>query len=62
MDLTIHAYGYGETIGHALQALAMIRNSMLYPTMINTIALMLGVYYSWQMAASRERRVAAIFS
>ena len=53
MDLTIHAYGYGETIGHALQALAMIRNSMLYPTMINTIALMLGVYYSWQMAASR---------
>ena len=53
MDLTIHAYGYGETIGHALQALAMIRNSMLYPTMINTIALMLGVYYSWKMAASR---------
>jgi len=36
-----------------LNALAMLRNSTLFPAMINTVALMVGVFYAWKMAASR---------
>lgn len=52
MDLTIHAYGYAETIFNTLNALAMIRNSNLWPAMITTISLMVGTYYAWKIAGS----------
>jgi hypothetical protein len=38
---------------NTLNAIAMLRNSTLYPAMINTAALMVGVFYAWKMAASR---------
>lgn len=53
MDFIIHAYGYGETIKNTLNSLAMLRNSALYPAIINTMALMVGVFYAWQMAAAK---------
>lgn len=53
MDMIIHSYGYGQTIFNTLNSLAMIRQTSLYPAMITTISLLVGVFYSWQMAASR---------
>ena len=53
MDMIIHSYGYGQTIFNTLNALAMIRQTNLYPAMITTITLLVGMFYSWQMAASR---------
>lgn len=53
MDLTIHLYGYAYHMFNTLNALAMLRNSTLYPAMVNTVALMVGVFYAWKMAASR---------
>lgn len=53
MDLTIHAYGYSELIFHTLQGLAMFRESNFYPTVINTMVLLVGTYLAMQMAASK---------
>jgi TraG-like protein, N-terminal region len=53
MELTIHLYGYAYHMFNTLNAIAMLRNSTLYPAMINTAALMVGVFYAWKMAASR---------
>ena len=53
MDMIIHSYGYGQTIFNTLNSIAMIRQTSLYPAMITTISLLVGVFYSWQMAASR---------
>jgi hypothetical protein len=53
MELTIHLYGYAYYMFNTLNAIAMLRNSTLYPAMINTVALMVGVFYAWKMAASR---------
>lgn len=48
------AYGYAQTIFNTLNALAMVRNSSLWPAMITTISLMVGTYYAWRMAGSRQ--------
>lgn len=53
MDLTIHMYGYSELIFHTLQGLAMFRESNFYPTVINTMVLLVGTYLAMQMAASK---------
>lgn len=53
MDLTIHAYGYSELLFHTLQGLAMFRESNFYPTVINTMVLLVGTYLAMQMAASK---------
>ena len=53
MELTIHLYGYAYHMFNTLNAIAMLRNSTLYPAMVNTAALMVGVFYAWKMAASR---------
>ena len=53
MELTIHLYGYAYHMFNTLNAIAMLRNSTLFPAMINTVALMVAVFYAWKMAASR---------
>jgi TraG-like protein, N-terminal region len=53
MDLTIHMYGYSELIFHTLQGIAMFRESNFYPTVINTMVLLVGTYLAMQMAASK---------
>ncbi len=53
MDLTIHSYGYSELLFHTLQGLAMFRESNFYPTVINTMVLLVGTYLAMQMAASK---------
>ncbi len=53
MDLTIYMYGYSELIFHTLQGLAMFRESNFYPTVINTMVLLVGTYLAMQMAASK---------
>ncbi len=53
MELTIHLYGYAYHMFNTLNAIAMLRNSTLFPAMVNTAALMVGVFYAWKMAASR---------
>jgi hypothetical protein len=53
MDLTIHMYGYSELIFHTLQGIAMFRKSNFYPTVINTMVLLVGTYLAMQMAASK---------
>ena len=52
MDLTVHIYGYGHMVFHNLTAIAMLRNSNLYPSMVNVIGLMVGTYYAMRMAAA----------
>jgi hypothetical protein len=49
MDLIIHAYGYSELIFHVLQGIAMFRESSFYTTIINTMVLLVGIFYALQM-------------
>jgi hypothetical protein len=53
MELTIHLYGYAHHMFNTLNAIAMFRNSALYPATINTMALMVAAYYAIRMAGSR---------
>ncbi len=53
MDFTIHLYGYAYHMFNTLNAIAMFRNSALYPATINTMALMVSAYYAIRMAGSR---------
>jgi len=53
MEFTIHLYGYAYQMFNTLNAIAMFRNSTLYPAVINTMVLAVGVFYAWKMAASR---------
>lgn len=53
MEFTIHLYGYAYHMFNTLNAIAMFRNSSLYPAAINTMALMVAAYYSLRMAGAR---------
>lgn len=53
MEFTIHLYGYAYHMFNTLNAIAMFRNSNLYPATINTMALMVSAYYALRMAGSR---------
>ena len=53
LDFTIYSYGYSEIIYNTLQAIAMLRNSDFYTTIITTIALISGVIYAVQMVAAQ---------
>ena len=54
MEFTIHLYGYAQHMFNTLNAIAMFRNSTLYPAAINTMALMVTMYYAISMAGSRS--------
>jgi len=53
MDLTIHSYGYSELLFHVLQGIAMFRESGFFPAVINTMMLLVGMFYAMQMSAAR---------
>ena len=53
LDFTIYSYGYSEIIYHTLQAIAMLRNSDFYTTIITTVALISGTIYAVQMVAAQ---------
>ena len=54
MELPIYTYGYAYHMFNTLNAIAMIRQSELYPAIIKTMALSVGVYYACKMALSQR--------
>lgn len=53
MDLTIHSYGYSELIFNVLQGIAMFRESNFFTAVINTMMLVVGVFYAMQMSSAK---------
>lgn len=52
MELTIHLYGYAYHMFNTLNAIAMLRNSTLYPGIINTVTIVVAAYYALKISGS----------
>ncbi|MCA0253868.1 MAG: conjugal transfer protein TraG N-terminal domain-containing protein [Proteobacteria bacterium] len=52
MELTIHLYGYAYHMFNTLSAIAMLRNSTLYPAIINTVTIVVAAYYALKISGS----------
>jgi hypothetical protein len=52
MDFTIHVYGYAYYMFNTLNSIAMLRNSSLYPAIINTVTIVIALYYALQISVS----------
>ncbi|RYE27586.1 MAG: conjugal transfer protein TraG [Sphingobacteriaceae bacterium] len=52
MDLTIYTYGYYDALYYTLNGLAMFRQSIFYTSMVETTALIVGIYHAMRMASS----------
>lgn len=51
MGLTIYSYGYSEIIYQMLNALAMLRNSIFYPMLVQTMSIIAGIILAVRVAA-----------
>ena len=52
MDLTIHTYGYFDSLYYVLNALAMFRNSEFFMIIVKTSSVLVGCYYAVHIAYS----------